>query len=57
VWLGEALWSMPLADHAFAAGTIGVDHVTVLVRARERSRVIADAYARDEAMLVEWAQS
>ena len=57
VWFGEALWSMPLADQAFAAGAIGVDQLTVLVRARERSRVTADAYVRDEAMLVEWAHS
>lgn len=57
VWLGEALWSMPLADHAFAVGTIGVDQLTVLVGARERSQVIADAYVRDEAMLVAWAKS
>lgn len=40
---------------AFAAGAIGVEHVDVLNRARGRSRIVAQAYARDEAMLVGWA--
>ncbi len=50
-WLGE----MPLTAAAFAAGQLGIDHADALVAVRTRTRATAEAYARDEALLVGWA--
>jgi Domain of unknown function (DUF222)/HNH endonuclease len=53
--LGRALRSMDLVDTAFRSGTIGADHVEVLAGAHKPAT--ARAFARDEAMLVGWAET
>ena len=47
---GPALVAMPLTAEAFAAGTIGTDHVDLLARAAGEGR--HHLFARDEAVLV-----
>ena len=41
--VGHAMVACPLAGAAFEAGTIGVEHVEVLSRARDRNRTTAYA--------------
>ena len=55
VRLGRALQAMDLVDAAFTAGRITGEHVNLLTRARERSKLTALAFGRDEAQLVRWA--
>lgn len=51
----RALREMPLTEAAFAAGRIGAEHVSVLVRARTRD--VVDEFAAAEADLVAAAQT
>jgi hypothetical protein len=53
--LGKAIAAMPVVTAAWAAGEIDPDHVAVLAGARTTS--VAQAFARDEAALVEQATS
>ena len=55
--VGHAMAYMDLAAAAFVAGVIGVDHVDVLAKARDRSKATAVAFGRDEATLVGWAST
>ena len=55
--LGRALRAMDHVAAAFDAGVIGLDHVELLARARDRSTTTALAFARDELMLVGWAST
>ncbi len=50
------LRSMPLTDAAAREGTLGTAKVVLLASAAFRSEATAEAFARDEAMLVEHAQ-
>lgn len=53
--VGRAMEVCEGAAAAFDAGAITSEHVRVLSEARDRNRTTAQAYARDEAMLVGWA--
>ena len=55
IWLGKTLLEMPLAAAAFAAGEISSDHIRRLKDALNPRT--AEAFCRDEALLVSWAQS
>lgn len=53
--IGRWVEAMAHTDAAFRAGTISIDHVEVLVAARNRTKATAAAFARHEAQLVTWA--
>ena len=53
--MGQALAACELTASALAAGAITVEHVEVLWRARNRNRITAQAFARDEDVLLGWA--
>ena len=55
IWLGKVLRDMPLAAEAFAAGEITEAHIRKLKEVLNPRT--AEAFARDEALLVHWAQS
>ncbi|MDZ7734299.1 MAG: DUF222 domain-containing protein [Acidimicrobiia bacterium] len=55
VWLAVRLRSMPATDAAMAAGDITGSHATVLTNAQNPRT--AEAFARDEAMLVDTART
>jgi hypothetical protein len=57
VRLGLAMRWIDLVRAAFVAGRIGIDHADLLAAARDRSKATADAFDRDQAMLVDWAES
>ena len=55
IWLGKALLEMPLAAAALAAGEIDVAHIRRLKDVLNPRT--AEAFCRDEALLVHWAQN
>jgi Domain of unknown function (DUF222) len=55
--VGRHLAAMDTVRAAFAAGVISLEHVELLVAARNRSRVTAMIFGRDEELLVGWASS
>lgn len=55
--VGRVLSVCEAAATAFAAGAITLEHVEVLSRARDHNRITAQAYARDEEMLLGWARA
>lgn len=55
IWVGKALTDMPLAAAAYAAGEIGTDHIRKLKEVLNPRT--EEAFRRDEALLVSWAQN
>jgi hypothetical protein len=53
--LGQAIRDMPLADQAWAAGSVDQAHVELLAKARRPA--VAELFARDEKLLVGFAGS
>jgi hypothetical protein len=54
---GRTMRMLDRVDQSFATGRITGEHVLVLARARDRSRLAARGMARDEAQLIAWAES